>query len=180
VPDEQPATKTLSPPHPTPHTLSAFIHHSTRTYFALIPCPNHSTLRGISLSRQETNYIVFVIRLEFQKSSKSTRSPWRNGSALDFYLTSSGHPKAAGSSPAGDAFLLLLSFCSSFYHLTAIRALLGGGGGWCGEYNEDGRVCFCRFGLGSFFSSVWEAERVLQVTGMRRRKNIAALSACVV
>jgi hypothetical protein len=164
------------PSVPAPHTLRSLRTHPSLClhlpHIGSQPAPLPP--RRVSLQQQITINIIFTIRLDSQKSSKSTRSPWRNGSALDFYLTSSGHPKAAGSSPAGDAFLLfliLLPFLPSFYPNPCTPA-------WWLVWRVDagGMGVFVFVGLVwiIFFSSVWEIERVLQVTGMRKRKNIAA------
>lgn len=69
-------------------------------------------------------YIYHVILKNDQKSVISARrSRWRNGSALDFYFSlkkdwKDQNPKAAGSSPARDAF------CCSFWYLDVVVVVL--------------------------------------------------------
>lgn len=105
-----------------------YISHVTR-------CPTHGSLPTQPRLQPSTHnttcttrdHLLAGVHLHLYKSNSPPkrpevhtilhpRSPWRNGSALDFYRLKTnnltGHPKAAGSSPAGDAFF----FCPRTFH----------------------------------------------------------------
>jgi hypothetical protein len=79
-----------------------------------------STLSSVGVARsaslsypvQFIEYIHFVICRNSQKSSKSTRSPWRNGSALDFYLILIWSSKGCGFEPRRRCFFAFPFCCS--------------------------------------------------------------------